>query len=246
MRVSSNYLQVRYESGVIHIELSRPECGNLVTMEMVVAISEVCNGVPKDAKLLTLSGQGADFCKGRDYNNAPESAKGGKAPTALQIIENMTAPVLDAYMALKELPIPTLAIVQGAAYGFGCALASSCDVVFAAKSSRFRLPEMLKGLPPTLAMSATMDRVGPRALSYLVYSAAEVCSDAALALGLVSTVIPDEELKRRAEGFEAGVLAQPLDAVRAVKEYLKRAPSMESRSRADFGANVFAKVLSSR
>jgi enoyl-CoA hydratase/carnithine racemase len=244
--VGSDHLIVHNERGVVHVELARAECGNLITMEMVSAIADACRGVPKDARLFMISGRGADFCKGRDYGNAPEDAKGGKAPTALHIVDKMTAPIVDAYTLLKDLPVPSLAVVQGAAHGFGCALAASCDVVLAAKSSRFRLPEMLKGLPPTLAMSAMVDRVGSRALGYLVYSTAEINGDTAFGLGLASAVVPDEQLGQRAEEFAKGIRSQPVDAVRAVKEFLRRAPSMEPRGRADFGANIFAKVLSSR
>lgn len=244
--MTTNHIQVHFKDDIVHVELTRPECGNLVTMEMVFALLDACSRVPKSAKILMISGQGGDFCKGRDYRSAPENAQEGKTPTALQIAETMTAPIVNLYTALKELPVPTLSVVQGEACGFGCALAVACDVVFAGRNSSFQFPEMLKGLPPTLAMSAAIDRVGPRALSYMVYSNAKISSDAAVAFGLVSAVFLDDALPHEAERFVQGIRSQPLDAVQAVKEYLRRASLMEPRGRAEFGANVFAKVMSSR
>jgi enoyl-CoA hydratase/carnithine racemase len=230
---------------VWRIELNRPDCGNLVTTEMVLALADAVKRAPGEAKLLVLAGKGADFCKGRDYQAAPESAKGGRAPSALELRERMTGPIIGFYTALKEAAVPTLALVQGAAYGFGCALAGCCDIVLAGEGSRFRLPEMTKGLPPTLAMAA-LDKLTAKGLGYLVYSTAEVDARQALAMGLVSVVVPDAELNAQAQRLVEAVSSQPLDAVKAVKEYLKFAPLMEPRGRADFAASVIAGVLSSR
>lgn len=58
----SNEVIVRQEGAVHRIELNRPECGNLVTMDMVSALLDAFRGVPQDAKLVVLTGRGADFC----------------------------------------------------------------------------------------------------------------------------------------------------------------------------------------
>ncbi|MBI3045007.1 MAG: hypothetical protein HYY78_19495 [Betaproteobacteria bacterium] len=68
---------------------------------------------------------------------------------------------------------------------------------------------------------------------------------AALAMVLASVVVPDGEFNSRAARLVETIAAQPLDAVRAVKEYLKFAPLMEPRGRADFAASLIAGVLSS-
>jgi enoyl-CoA hydratase/carnithine racemase len=231
---------------ICRIELNRPDCGNLVTMEMVAALLEAFRGVPADAKLVVLSGRGADFCRGRDYQSAPESAKGGRPPSALEVRERMATPIISLYAAIKEAAVPTLSVVQGAAHGFGCALSCGCDIVLAGEGSRFRLPEMGRGLPPTLAIAALMDKVTPRSLPYLVYSTAEMDARSALGMGLVSAVFPDDGLEGRAGKLIETISSQPADAVKAVKEYLKFAPLMEPRGRADFAASLFASVLSSR
>jgi len=238
-------ISVRAEGAVYRIELNRPDCGNLVTPGMVQALSEAVRKIPAESKLLVLTGKGADFCKGRDPQAAPEAGSGGKLPSALELRERMSNPIVGFYALLKELPVPTLAVVQGAAHGFGSALAGSCDIALAGESSRFRLPEMTKGLPPTLALAA-LDKVTAKGVSYLVYSTAEVDARAALAMGLVSAVHPDAELNAQAGKLIETISSQPLDAVKAVKEYLKFAPLMEPRGRADFAASVIAGVLSSR
>jgi len=234
------------EGALLTVTLNRADCGNLVTMEMVDALREALAGVPREVKLVVLAGAGNDFCKGRDYQSAPESAQGGRAPSALTIRDEMTSPIATLYGALKELAVPTLAVVQGAAYGFGCALSGACDLVVAGERARFRLPEMKRGLPPTLAMTALLDRVSLRGVAHLVYSTAELDARQAQAIGLVSAVHADERLQEEVRSLIDTISLQPVDAVRAVKEYLRVAPAMEPRGRSDFGANLFANVLSSR
>lgn len=227
------------------IELNRPDCGNLVTTEMVHALVDAVTRLPADAKLLVLSGKGVDFCRGRDPQTAPEAGRGARAPSALELRERMAGPIIGFYAALMEAPVPTLAVVQGAAHGFGCALTGACDIALAGEGSRFRLPEMTKGLPPTLAMAA-LSRLGARAIAYLVYTTAEMDARWALSVGLVHALVPDGQLGAQADTLIETISSQPLDAVRAVKEYLRFAPLMEPRGRGDFAASVIAGVLSSR
>ena len=244
--MSAEAISIQHQDAVYTVELARPECGNLITMDMIAALARGLEALPVDAKLIVIRGRGADFCKGRDYRSAPESARDGRPPSARAIIDTMAAPALAAYEALREAPVPTLAVVQGAASGFGCALACACDIVLAGAGSRFRFPEMNRGLPPTLAMHAVMDRVSTRALSYLVYSTAEVDSGTALALGLASIIVPDDELEREAAALVAAISKHPSDAVRTVKSFLRRAPAMDPQARAELAATLFATTLSSR
>jgi enoyl-CoA hydratase/carnithine racemase len=242
-----SHIDVSSANGVCRIELNRPDCGNLVTAEMVGELTRAIDRVAADVKLIVTAGRGADFCKGRDYQSAPESARAGNAtPSALEIRERMTAPMMALYTALRDAPVPTVSIVRGAAYGFGCAFAGACDITIAGESARFRLPEMGRGLPPTLAMSALWDRLSPRTIGYMVYSTAELGARDALAIGLAHSVVSDDELDTHAASLVDTICKQPLDAIRAVKEYLKEAPSMPSAARGGFGASLFAGVLSSR
>jgi enoyl-CoA hydratase len=241
----SDYVKTSREGAAWRIELNRPDCGNLVTPEMISALADAVKNLPADAKVLVLSGKGTDFCKGRDPAAAPEAGSGGKLPSALQIREKVGHPVVGLYTAIKEAPVPTIAVVQGAAHGFGAALTGCCDIAIAGEGSRFRLPEMTKGLPPSLALNA-LDRVSAKGLAYLVYSTAEVDARAAHAMGLVSLVVADGQLQSQLGKLVETIASQPLDAVQAVKEYLKYSPFMDPRGRADFAASVIAGVLSSR
>ena len=232
---------------VLSLMLNRPDCGNLITMEMIGAVTERLRNLSKETRLVVFRGAGTDFCKGRDYKKAPEDAGTDRSISASAVRERMTTPILAMYAAIKELSVPTISVVQGAAAGFGCAFPCSCDIVLAGERARFSLPEMReRGLPPTLAMTALADRVNYRSLSYLVYSSAEIDSKTALSAGLVSVVCRDDELDKQAQETIDAISSRPRESIKAVNRYLKLAPYMEPRGRAELGANLFAIASASR
>ncbi|MGE0612238.1 MAG: enoyl-CoA hydratase/isomerase family protein [Hyphomicrobiales bacterium] len=232
---------------MLTLTLSRPTIGNLVTMDMITNLTAGLKQATPETHVIVIRGAGADFCRGRDYQQAPEDARRQKTPSALEISEKMTTPILALYAGLKETAVPTLSIVQGRATGFGCALSCACDLVIAGKSALFSLPEIKeRGLPPTLAMTALLDRTSYRNLAYLVFSASEIDASHALSAGLASAVHPDSDLEARASEVISTISELPLDTLRSVKRYLQLAPSVHPRARAELGSNLYAVVASSR
>ena len=161
----SDIIKTTQEGAVAAITINRGDAGNMLTVDLLRTLAaSFRNAGTSDAKVIVLRTVGDDFCRGRD-------PKGGKpSPTALAMRENVIAPILDVYDAIAGAPQPIICAVQGAALGFGCALATACDVTIAADGARFRLPEMEKDLPPTLAISVMMNRVSRKALTWMVYS----------------------------------------------------------------------------
>jgi enoyl-CoA hydratase/carnithine racemase len=180
---------------------------------------------------------GADFCRGR--------APGAPSPTALTMRANVCEPILDVYDALAGIRQPVVARVQGAALGFGAAMAGACDLTIAADNARFQLPEMHRDLPPTLAISALMARVPRKALTHLVYSMAEIDAATALQLGIVSQVVPLADLDGALAKLLATMTARSPEALVAVKDFFRAAPYMDPRGIADYAGNLLAAVLSS-
>jgi len=227
------------------VVLNRPDCGNLGTSAMVELLHAAVTSIPREAKLLVLCGAGTDFCKGRDYAHAPEQGRDGRAPSAVAIRANMTAPITALYGAIHRVPVPTLALVQGVAQGFGTALAGSCDITVASEEATFRLPEMGGGLPPTLAMTALWPRA-IAALPWLVYTGGTMSAPRAREAGLVDETVAAGQLEARGAEIANTIGSQPPEAVAAVKEYLLAAREAGPDARAALGASLFAGVLSSR
>ena len=234
-------IQSSRDGAVATITLDRPAEGNLLTVAGVRDLAAAFRAASAtDAKVIVLRGNGADFCRGRDPKG------GAPSPTAMALRANVCEPILDAYAAMAGARQPIVGVVQGAAFGFGAAIASVCDVTVAHDGARFKLPEMAINLPPTLAMSALMPRVGRKPLGWMVYSMDELDATTARDIGIASKVAPGPDVEGEVAKLLATMTARSPEALVAVKDFLRSAPQMEPRGMADYGANLLAAVLSSR
>jgi enoyl-CoA hydratase len=228
------------EGAVVTVTLDRPSEGNLLPADGLRELAAAFRAASAtDAKVIVLRGNGEDFCRGRDPKGGPSS------PTAMKMRANVCEPILDAYEAMSSAHQPIVGVVQGAAHGFGCAIASACDITIAHDTARFKLPEMEKDLPPTLAMSAVLPRVPRKVLAWMVYSMDELDAHAAHHFGIVSKVAAETMVEWEVEKLLGTMTARSPEALVAVKDFLRSAPHMEPRGMADYGANLLAAVLSS-
>ena len=236
----TDFIRAGRDGMVAHITIDRPAEGNLLTIEMVRALTAAFRAAANtDAKVIVLRSTGPDFCRGRD------SAGAAPPPTALKMRANVCEPILDAYAAIADAPQPVVCAVQGAAHGFGCAIAGACDISVAAVNARFKLPEMEKNLPPTLAISALMPRVPRKALTWMVYSMEELDAPIALQLGIVSAVVPAAQLDIAVSKLIESMATRSSEALIAVKDFFRTASLMEPRGVADYAGNLLASVLTS-
>jgi enoyl-CoA hydratase/carnithine racemase len=181
----TDMIRTTREGAVAAITIDRAAEGNVLTTEMLRALTATIRAAAAtDAKVITLRTTGADFCRGRDPKGGPAN------PTALVMRDQVLQPILDVYAALNEAPQPVVCAVQGAALGFGCAMATACDVTIAGDNATFKLPEMTHNLPPTLAISALMPKVPRKAIAYMVYAMPQIDAATALQIGIVSAVVP--------------------------------------------------------
>ena len=236
----TNVIQTSRDGAVAGITIDRAAEGNLLTIEMVREMTAAFRAAARsDAKVILLRATGADFCRGRDNTGVPPS------PTALKMRANVCEPILDAYDAIADTPQPVVCTVQGAAHGFGCAIAGACDISIAADNARFKLPEMEKNLPPTLAISALMPRTPRKALTWMVYSMDELDASTALQVGIVSAVVPAAGLDGAVSKLLATMTSRSVEALVAVKDFFRSASLMEPRGVADYAGNLLASVLTS-
>src|SRR5262245_14483992 len=190
----SDTIRMSRDGAVAAITIDRAAEGNVLTTDMLRALTAAIRATAaSDAKVIALRSTGVDFCRGRDGKGGPQN------PTAMVMRDQVLQPILDVYDALNGAPQPVVCAVQGAAYGFGCAMATACDVTVAADVARFRLPEMSHDLPPTLAISALMAKVPRKALAYMVYAMPELDAMTALQVGIVSAVVPAAQLDAKVD-----------------------------------------------
>ena len=111
---------------------------------------------------------------------------------------------------------------------------------------RISFPELLVDMPPTLAMATVMDRVGPKALSWLVYTNAYISAQRACQIGLVSEVVPLKDLSLAQDKLLGQLRARTIPALATVKDFLANCRLDEFPQAANYAKNSLALVLSSK
>jgi enoyl-CoA hydratase len=226
---------------VATITLSRGDAGNRLTNAMAAALGAALDASAQ-SRVIVLRGAGADFCIGRDMQPPAPGAR----VSASEVLQTDAQPMLALFDAFRRCRQPVVAVVQGKAWGIGTVFAALADVTYAAADATFRLGELERGIPPAIALSALIDRMPPKAVAHLVYSAEPIAAPAALAAGLVSRVVEPAGLADAVDGFVARLLTFAPETVAAVKQYLATAPRFAEGQAALYGSSLLANVLSSR
>jgi enoyl-CoA hydratase len=234
----SDFLLSARDEDITTITVNRPDIGNRFTDPMAAELAEMLDTASKDSRLILFKGAGEEFCLGRD-----STGRRGPRPEAY-LLRGQVEVIFNTYDAFRRSKAPIIGLVQGRAIGFGCALAALCDITIASDKARFQLPEMGHNIMPTIAMSALVDRVARKALMYLVYSTEEIDANKALSFGLISNVVPADQLDRAADNLVAALKKSPIPAVMAVKEYARHALNLDTQAATDFAKNLHATVNS--
>lgn len=230
----------RLDGEILRITLNRPEHGNMATDAMGHEIIRLLADAHNQARVVVLDGSGPDFCLGR-------AGMGGRPVKPQEAIERRrTSEVIyDTYGSVRACKVPVVCSARGRVEGFGCAIASVCDLTIAADTARFCIPEMEHAIMPTMVMSALIDRATTKGLNYLVYSAARVSAERAMMFGLVSDVVPAAELDGAVTKLCEKIISFPAVATEGTKEYLRRAFGMTTPDAVDFARNIHAVINSS-
>jgi enoyl-CoA hydratase len=236
----SNEILVDRQGRALHITINRPAQGNAMSDEMAAELTALVNGAAERADFVILRGAGEDFCIGRD-------GMGRRPPQQEEALNRRRSSevVFDTYGALRRCPIPVIAVVQGKALGFGFAVAAACDITLAADSATFAVPEMRHNILPTMVMSALVDRVPRKALTYLVYSTLPISAERALTFGVVSDVAPRAELDAKVAALVQQLATVPRPAILGVKEYTRTALTMDVPGAIDYARNLHAVINAS-
>jgi len=225
---------------ILRITLNRPDHGNGATDGMATELTRLLNTAAETSRLVVLRGAGKDFCIGR----ATMGQQPAVMPEAL-VRKRQYDVIFNTYAAIRNASIPVICAVQGAAYGFGCAIAALADITIASDASTFQIPEMEHNIMPTMVLSAMVDRMSRKGLTYMLYSCATVGPERALSHGIVSEVVPAAELDASVERLCKFMLKAPAVATEGAKEYLRRAMTMDVPSAVDYARNLHAVINSS-
>jgi 2-(1,2-epoxy-1,2-dihydrophenyl)acetyl-CoA isomerase len=208
--------------GVRTLTLNRPKAYNSLTVELKESLLAALRAAAGDAavRAVVLTGAGKAFCAGQDLKEHVGLLQAGD-PAPLRTVVDHYNPIV---RAIVQMPKPVLAAVNGPAAGAGAAFAYASDLRVAASSANFLMAFANVGLGPDSAASWTLQRlIGYGRAAELMLLARKVEADEAKQIGLVSEVVPDEELAGRAHEIAAKLAAGPTVAYSKIKGALTAA-----------------------
>lgn len=189
-----SYHNILFETGegIARLTFNRPERLNSFNTEMHAEVRTALGSL-KDAavRVLVITGAGRGFCAGQDLNDRAV-APGGAAPDLAASIERNYKPLV---LALRSLPMPVIASVNGVAAGAGANIALACDLVVAARSASFVQAFSKLGLVPDSGGTWFLPRlVGTARALGLALLGEKLTAEQAAAWGLIWRCVEDAEL----------------------------------------------------
>ena len=214
---------VERRGGVLEIILNRPEILNAVNRETIAALADAVAEAAEDraARVVLLRGAGTHFCAGGDITMFADLIRLPRTErqTALYRIVDTLHPLL---VRMRHMPKPVVAVVQGAAAGFGLSLVLAADLALAAEDTVFTSGYIHLGTSPDGGMTATLPHVvGIKRAAELMLLGDRFDAQRALALGLVNRVVPADTLETEAAALAARLVAGPAHAYGRTKGLLQ-------------------------
>jgi enoyl-CoA hydratase/carnithine racemase len=200
---------------ILDIQLNRPARKNALMSSMYVTMADVLDGAAKDDQVRAVlwHGAGDSFSAGNDLEDFMKNPPGpGESPQARLI------------RALIDFEKPLVAAVHGAAIGGGTTMLAHCDFVYAGESARFQLPFVNLALVPEFGSSYLLPlRCGYLRAAELILLGQPFGASRAAELGLVTQVVPDQQLLAIAHDIAQKLADKPAGALQACKRLMRRA-----------------------
>ena len=230
--MSYKTIQLAYDGGVAALTLNRPEKRNAISFDLIDDLLRALEEVSKsDAIVLILTGAGKAFCSGLDLDNL--KALLGRTPEQnLQDSRTM----VQLFRSLYEFPRVTIAAVNGTAIAGGTGLALLCDFTLAVPEAKFGYTEVRIGFVPAIVSTFLLRQVGEKQARDLLLTGRIFEAEEAARMGLVSEIVPAEDLMKRARQLASLLMENSPASLRATKQLLT------AHARAELDAQIDAAV----
>lgn len=199
------------------LTVNRPAALNALNSAVVAEMAQMLHEIEKmDIRCLVVTGAGEKaFVAGADIAEMAELD-----PAGAENFSNEGNAVMEA---LENLPMPTIAAVNGYALGGGCELALSCDIRIASEKAAFALPETSLGILPGYGGLQRLARlVGPAKAKELAFTTNRIKAQEALEIGLVNAVHAPEELMEKSLEMANKIAANSPVGVRGAKQVINK------------------------
>lgn len=219
----SGFLRVALTDGVVRVTLARPEVKNAFNAELIADLTSVLREYAEraDVRALVIAAEGTMFCAGADFRwmTAQKNAS---------LEENVAdaQALYDMFFELYDFPHPTIARVQGGAFGGGVGLVACCDFVVMAEDATLAFSEVRIGLTPATISPFVIRKIGEGRARELFLTGAIISATQAFANGLISLVVPAAGLDAAVDEYLERLSVCGPQALRVTKELLREVPRL--------------------
>ena len=208
-------LAQQLDAGILTLTLDRPDKRNALSSALIEELLKALERAEFDGgvRVVVIKGAGKDFCAGADLEELLASADKDPAENEASALR-----LGAVFQAIRRLPKPVVAVVQGRALAGGCGLATACDLVLAADSAQFGYPEIQRGFVPAMVMAMLVRQVGEKRALDLTGTGRLLSAAEAMSLGLVTQVIRTPDLGPRTSDIIEQLSAVSLTAYALTKQ----------------------------
>ena len=236
------FLEVRRAGRVVNVVLLRPSSLNALTLEMLTEIDAVLAEVEADdgVRALTVTGAGEAFCVGGD------TAQLERGLADRSVMETFIAELNRVLLRLEELPVPTIAAVNGTAHAGGLEVALACDLCLVAREARLADRHAVYGLMPGGGATYRLARrIGEQAARELILTGRWVTGDEAAEMGLALRAVERARLDDETAALARAIAEHPRATLAAIKAAMIRTRGLPSASAAAVESGLLLDLVGS-
>jgi len=230
--MDSEHLIYRKDEGIATITLNRPQKLNAFTSEMYEGLMAMINDADDDdaVRVLVLTGTGRAFCVGADVKSLEQGLARGDPkhvptnPSSDDVRRLLTLP-------LQQMEKPVIAAVNGIAAGGGLDAVCACDIRIASEKATFSSVFVRRGIVPTLGGTYFLPKlVGIDRACEMIWTGDLVDAEEAARIGLVTRVVPHDELEAATEELALKIASGPPLAIKEAKRLIYSGLNMDLES----------------
>lgn len=228
-------VESRDARGVVTLAMNRPQSFNALSEEMLDALQAALQRLAGDesVRAVVLAAAGKAFCAGHDLKQMI-------ARPELAYYQDLFARCSRMMLAIRALPVPVIARVQGLATAAGCQLVAQCDLAVASTEARFAVSGINFGLFCATPSVPLLRSVAPKQAMEMLVTGEFIDARQAQARGLVNHAVPPEQLDAEVERLVAAIVAKPRVALAMGKELFHRQQEMGLEAAYQLAAQTMA------
>lgn len=223
------------------LTFNRPEVLNAYNRTLAAEIISGFNELVTDklVRVIILTGAGKAFMAGADINMINGWTKLGSAARIKEDLQHLVNPNM-----IEDSPKPTIAAINGLAFGMGCELAMACDFRIAAETAQFGQPEVKLGIIPGAGGSQRLrELVGPTRALEMISTGDPIDAQEAYRIGLVNQVVPRDGLMEAVNAFAGRLIDKGSVVLSICKKLVYEGGDLPLRGGIDYEQDQFCKIL---